>query len=147
MKLIEQVFPKHPSPCNCLNVRRASRAVTQFYDEVLKPSGVSIAQLGLLRHLELAGLTTIGELAKLMRIDRTTLNRNMKPLADAGLITVSPGKDSRTRQVVLTAAGSAAVAKAWALWGEAQASLQEYLGDEDSAKLVELLAKLEALVP
>lgn len=147
MKHIAEVYPKRPSPCNCMNVRRASRAVTQFYDEVLKPSGLTIAQLALLRHLEMVELTTISELAKLMRIDRTTLNRNMKPLVDAGLIAINPGKDSRTRQVMLTEEGSGAVVKGWALWEEAQASLKEYLGEEDMYKLVQLLSKLEALVP
>jgi DNA-binding MarR family transcriptional regulator len=147
MKHIKEVYPKKPSPCNCMNVRRASRAVTQFYDDVLKPSGLTIAQLSLLRHIDAAGPITISELAKRMRIDRTTLNRNMKPLTDGGLITVNPGKDSRTRQVTLTAAGEAAIAAGWALWGEAQISLREYLGETDLAKLVELLAKLEALVP
>lgn len=128
-----------------MNIRRASRAVTQFYDEVLKPSGITIAQLGLLRQLEKE--LTISELAKLTRIDRTTLNRNMKPLIEAGLITVNPGKDSRTRLVILTAAGKEAIAKAWRLWGEAQTSIAQYLGNEDLAKFVELMAKLEALVP
>lgn len=147
MKHINQVYPKNPSPCNCMNVRRASRAVTQFYDEVLKPSGLTVAQVGLLQHLEAAGKTTISELAKRMRIDRTTLNRNMKPLADTGLIAVNPGKDSRTRQVMLTETGRAAVVKGWELWGEAQASLHEYMGEADLAKLIQLLSKLEALVP
>jgi len=147
MKHINQVYPKNSSICNCLNVRRASRAVTQFYDEALKPSGLTIAQLGLLRHLELGESTTISELAKMMRIDRTTLNRNMKPLLETGLITIKAGQDSRTRHVMLTGAGKDAATKAWALWGKAQASLKEYLGEEDQAKLVQLLSKLEALVP
>ncbi|HMM19909.1 MAG TPA: MarR family winged helix-turn-helix transcriptional regulator [Selenomonadales bacterium] len=147
MKHIDKVYPKHPSPCNCMNMRRASRAVTQFYDEVLKPSGLTTAQLALLRHLELAEKATISGLAKTMRIDRTTLNRNMKPLADAGLIAINPGKDSRTREIMLTETGKAAVVSGWALWGEAQESLQEYMGEEDLAKLNQLLAKLEALVP
>lgn len=130
-----------------MNIRRASRAVTQYYDEVLKPSGLTIAQLSLLRHLEMAEQITISELARKMRIDRTTLNRNMKPLTEAGLIVISPGKDSRTRRLMLTDAGRDAVAKGWTLWGEAQASLKQYLGEEDLAKLVQLLSKLEALVP
>lgn len=147
MKRINQVYPKKASPCNCMNVRRASRAVTQFYDDMLKPSGLTIAQMGLLRHVEMAEVTTVSELAKMMRIDRTTLNRNMKPLTDAGLLTSNPGQDSRTRQIMLTDAGRNAVAKAWSMWGEAQASLKEYLGEDDLAKLVALLSKLEALVP
>lgn len=147
MKSIDLLYPKTPSPCSCMNVRRASRAVTQFYDEILKPSGLTIAQLGLLKHLEITESTTITELAKTIRIDRTTLNRNMKPLSEAGLIAIKPGKDSRTRQITLTDAGKTAVADGWKLWEAAQASLKEYLGQEDLTKLIQLLSKLEALVP
>lgn len=147
MKPIKETYPKRPSPCNCMNMRRASRAVTQFYDDTLKPSGLTIAQLALLRHLEILEQTTISELAKKMRIDRTTLNRNMKPLADSGLIAINQGKDSRTREVMLTKKGKDAVALGWSLWGEAQRSIKEYMGEEDLTKLIQLLSKLEALVP
>jgi DNA-binding MarR family transcriptional regulator len=146
MKHIDTVYPKNPSPCNCLNVRRASRAVTDFYDRVLQPSGLTVAQLSLLLHLK-AGPATIGVLAAMVRVDRTTMNRNLKPLADAGLLTVSPGRDSRTRQVTLTDAGHEAAAKGKTLWREAQAALREYFGEEDLARLTALLAKLEALAP
>lgn len=147
MMHINEVFPKRSSPCTCLNVRRASRAVTQFYDEVLKPSGLTITQLALLRHIELLAQTTIGELAKTMRIDRTTLNRNLKPLADEGLIAINPGKDTRTRELVLTESGKDAVVLGWKLWGEAQDTIKEYMGEGDLKKLKQLLSKLEALVP
>jgi DNA-binding MarR family transcriptional regulator len=147
MKHINEVYPKCSSPCTCMNIRRASRAVTQFYDDVLKPSGLTVAQLSLLRHLEMLKAATISELAKIMRIDRTTLNRNMKPLVDAGFIVINPGKDSRTREIMLTRAGKDAAEKGWAVWGEAQASIKEYMGKEDLKKLIELLSKLEAIVP
>ncbi|MBM7868278.1 MarR family transcriptional regulator [Heliobacterium gestii] len=147
MTHIQNGYPHPPSPCNCMNVRRASRAVTQFYDEVLQPSGLTTAQMALLRNLDQQEPMTMSELAKTMRIDRTTLNRNLKPLADAGLIAVNPGKDSRTRVVTLTATGHALLGRAWALWEEAQASIQEYMGEEELAKLTELLSKLEALAP
>ena len=142
-----QIYPKIPSPCTCMNIRRASRAVTQFYDEALQPCGLSIAQMSLLTQLTLAGSVTISELAKRMRIDRTTLNRNMKPLTEAGLITVSPGKDSRTRQVSLTDSGRQSHVQARTLWQEAQIALDVYLGQEDAARLVDLLNRLEALAP
>jgi len=130
-----------------MNIRRAAHAVTQFYDEVLTPSGLTTAQLGLLRHLEAAEQITMSELARIMRIDRTTLSRNMKPLIDSGLITVKPGKDSRTREIMLTQSGKAAVLRGWTLWKEAQKSIEEYMGEADLAKLTQLLSKLEALVP
>ncbi|KTE89497.1 MarR family transcriptional regulator [Desulfitobacterium hafniense] len=143
----QQINPKRPSPCHCINTRRASRAVTQFYDDILKPSGITTSQLSLLKHLEIAETATISELAKRMRIDRTTLNRNMKPLIEAEFLEIKQGKDSRTRQIMLTGKGKDAVDRGWKLWGVAQASLKEYMGEEDLAKLVELLSKLEALAP
>lgn len=130
-----------------MNMRRASRAVTQFYDEILKPSGLTSNQLSLLGQIEIAQQITISNLAKLIRVDRTTLNRNLKPLLDGGFVAVQPGKDSRTRQIMLTAAGKAAVVEGWKLWQEAQASLCEYMGKEDLEKLTQLLSKLEAIVP
>ena len=147
MTHINEIYPKSSSICNCMNIRRASRAVTQFYDDVLKSSGITIAQLGLLSTLESRENATVGEMASLMRIDRTTLNRNMKPLIKVGLITLKPGQDSRIRQIQLTQAGKAVCGSALGLWGEAQASLKEYLGEEDLKKLTHLLSKLEALVP
>ncbi|HWR56814.1 MAG TPA: MarR family winged helix-turn-helix transcriptional regulator [Negativicutes bacterium] len=147
MKHIKNIYPKRPSPCNCLNLRRASRAVSQFYDKVLEPCGISIAQLALLRHVELAEKTTISKLAKLMRIDRTTLNRNMKPLVETGLISICAGKDSRTKQINLTPAGRKTIAQGWELWGEAQTAISGYLGDDELTQLTQLLAKLEALAP
>lgn len=140
-------YPKQPSICNCMNVRRASRAVTQFYDEQLKSCGITIAQLSLLLRLQETDALTISQLAQSMRIDRTTLNRNMKPLLENGLITLQQGKDSRTKLVSLTVQGRKTATQGWACWGKAQELLTTYLGNEDLAKLTSLLNKLEALAP
>ncbi|MDR3586033.1 MAG: MarR family winged helix-turn-helix transcriptional regulator [Desulfosporosinus sp.] len=140
-------YPKLTSPCHCLNIRRASRAVTQFYETVLEPSDLKVTQYSLLRNLEQVEPVTISELAKTMRIDRTTLNRNMKPLIDVGLIAVNSGDDPRSKQVVLTEAGRISLLKAGTLWCEAQASLKEYMGEAELATLEVLLSKLEALIP
>lgn len=147
MKYIKECSIKPSHLCNCLNIRRASRAVTQFYDKVLEPSGLKVTQLSLLKHVDQLGPIAISELAKEVRIDRTTLNRNMKPLVDAGLIVISPGKDPRVKEVALSDAGKQATAKAWLLWEEAQGEIKEYLGEKDLATLVELLSRLEALMP
>lgn len=147
MKYIEKTYPKNPSPCNFMNIHRASRAMSQFYNQVLNPSGLTVAQLGLLNQITMAGKMTISELAKAMRLDRTTMNRNLKPLQEMGFIVIQPGKDSRTREITLTDAGTAAVTEGRRLWSEAQVSIKEYLGDEDLATYIKLMAKLEALVP
>ena len=147
MKHIAGCYPKSPSPCLCLNIRRASRAVTGFYEKVMEPSGIKITQYSLLRHLEQVEPVMISELAKFMRIDRTTLNRNMKPLIEAGFINVNIGEDPRSRQVMLTEAGKSALCTATILWDEAQAALKEYLSDNEVEQFNRLISKLEALVP
>ena len=83
---------KSSSPCHCLNIRRASRVVTQFYEKVLEPSGLKVTQYSLLRNLERVESVSMSALAKTMRIDRTTLNRIIKPLMNAGLIMVNSGE-------------------------------------------------------
>lgn len=147
MNKTPETYLKPPSPCNCMNVRRASRAVTQFYDAILKPSGLTIAQVGLLRQIDLATELSITELAQLIRVDRTTLNRNLKPLQQAGLLTISAGKDSRVRLITLSESGKTALASGLALWDAAQQQLQDYLGEEDLGKFIQLMTRLEALVP
>ncbi|QDR81649.1 MarR family winged helix-turn-helix transcriptional regulator [Sporomusa termitida] len=147
MESVTGYYPKTPSPCLCLNIRRASRAVTEFYEQILGPSGLKVTQYSLLRYLEHVEPVTISELAKIMRIDRTTLNRNLKPLTEAGLITVNTGTDPRSRHISLTAAGKSAVNIATGLWDEAQAALRQYLGEPEVEQFNHLIAKLEALLP
>lgn len=147
MKNIVGCNHKSSSPCHCLNIRRASRAVTQFYEKLLEPSGLKVTQYSLLRNLKHMESVTIGELAKTMRINRTTLSRNMKLLIDVDLIMVNSGEDPRSRQVMLTGAGKIALFNADALWGEAQANLKEYMGESELDILEKLLLKLEAMEP
>ena len=147
MKQIEKTYPKVSSPCNCMNIRRAAKAVTQFYDDTLKESGLTITQLGILSHIENAEMISIGELAQRMRSDRTTLNRNIKPLVAAGFIDVVQGKDLRVKQLSLTTLGQEKVNKAFQLWGEAQTLLTEYLGNDELERFTKLLSKIEALIP
>ena len=140
------VCVKQTSPCTCLNLRRAARAITEYYDSRISQVGISISQLTLLRYAE-SGASTVTELAGHMRIDRTTLNRNLKPLAEKGFIAVVPGHDSRTREIMLTDAGRQKLAEALILWAQVQHDVEKYLGEADVQKLTELTGKIETLHP
>jgi len=142
-----QTYPKKPSPCTCLNLRRASRAITAYYDHYLQPSGLSVSQLTLLRHIIFYKSVTMTRLAAQMRIDRTTLNRNLKPLAEQGLLEIIPGKDSRTKLICLKPKGEKKLQEALVLWEQVQKTVREYLGPDDADKLTDLTTKIEALVP
>ena len=140
-------YPKKSSHCACLNLRRASRAITAYYDHYLKPSGLSVSQLTLLRHIIFYKSVTMTRLAAQMRIDRTTLNRNLKPLAEQGLLEIIPGKDSRTKLICLKPKGEKKLQEALVLWEQVQKTVREYLGPDDADKLTDLTTKIEALVP
>jgi DNA-binding MarR family transcriptional regulator len=116
--------------CACANLRKASRAVTQLYDESLQPTGLRATQYTLLVALSLAGSTSITDLAQKMVMDRTTLTRNLTLLEHQRLVTIAPGTDQRTRTVTLTNHGREALAKALPLWEQAQTRVVSGLGRE-----------------
>ena len=129
--------------CACFNIRKASRAVTQLFDGMLQPSGLRSTQFTLLVVLSHAGPITITRLGQTLVMDRTTLTRNLKPLANQELVKIGPGKDQRTRVVALTPRGQGALAMAFPLWEKAQASVIKRLGRE---RWSSLLADLSATV-
>jgi DNA-binding MarR family transcriptional regulator len=132
--------------CACANLRKATRAVTQLFDEALAPSGLRATQFTLLVTNRLMGESTINELAERMVMDRTTLSRNLKPLVRNGLLEVRSGEDGRTRLVRLTPAGEQALEEAYPLWQQAQQETVSALGEERYEALLGDVAQVVSLV-
>jgi DNA-binding MarR family transcriptional regulator len=131
--------------CVCNNLRRAARLVTNYYDKLFEPTGLRVSQLALLLVLYRGGIQTINELAEKLELDRTTLTRNLKPLASKGLLTIAPGIDQRTRVVALTPAGEAVLIKALPFWEQAQSHMVEGLGEANATLLLAQLSEAAAL--
>ena len=129
--------------CVCFNLRKATRMMTQLYEEALKPAGIRGTQFTLLAATASAGPISVNRLADIIVTDRTTLTRNLKPLERDGLITVQPGDDLRVREVSLTAKGRKTLDRAYPLWKRVQARLREQLGD---SRVDQLLVDLQATV-
>lgn len=143
----KKIYEKKPSECNCLNIRRASQALTDVYDEIMAPSGLKLGQFSLLKHINRLGPVSVSDLALSIRLDRTTLVRNLKSLEEKGLVTDTAPERSRNRQLQLTELGYGTYRAAEQLWLEAQNFVEQYLGREDTDLLTKLLSKIEALVP
>ena len=135
------------SPCACSRLRRATRAVTQLYDDALAPIGLRVTQLSLLRTLHRQGTLRIGELAARNLLDRTALSRNLEPLAERKLVAIVPGRDARTREVTLTRQGIAAIAAAAPHWDRVQREVARHVGRERLDGLYEILREIETLHP
>lgn len=133
--------------CTCGRLRRASRALTQLYDDAMAPAGLRVTQFSLLRTLARDGPLRISELATRLLLDRTALSRNLDPLVDAGYVEIVRGRDARTREVALTRQGAAALDTARPHWLAAQRKVTKHLGPAKVQALIAALGELEALHP
>ncbi|MES5487600.1 MarR family transcriptional regulator [Bradyrhizobium sp. INPA03-11B] len=136
-----------PSRCNLTALRKATRRVSQLYDQVLATSGLRGTQRAILVHIRRSGAPTMGELAAALVLDRTALNHNLKPLERDGLLTITVDKDDRrSRLVRLTKRGEARLDESQAAWLKAQDRFETAFGARQAADLrqtLELIAALE----
>jgi DNA-binding MarR family transcriptional regulator len=135
-----------PQGCTNLKLRQASRLVARHYDAELSPTGLPKTQYSLLSHVLKLGPVTAGELAKALRLDPSTLSRNLQPLVQAGWVRVDCGTDARQRVVQATPEGAALRADAQRAWKRAQLGLNARVGDDRIAELHELLDRLIAVL-
>jgi DNA-binding MarR family transcriptional regulator len=111
--------------CLCLHAQRAARALARRFDLALKRFDITSGQFSLLMSLNRPEPPTIGSVAGLLAMDRTTLTANLKPLERRGLLTISidPG-DRRSRRLALTSVGMAMLARALPIWTEVHAEIE-----------------------
>lgn len=126
--------------CVCASLRKTARAVSQLYDDYLRPSGLRVTQFGLLGALARGRPMTVGELATAMVMDRTTLTRNLRLIERQGWIRTSAGKDRRQRLVEITPAGRRAWENAVPHWRAAQRHMLDGIGSEAWPRLRDELA-------
>ena len=126
--------------CTCFNLRKTTRAVTQLYDEALKPSGLYATQFTLLAAISSTEPVTITKLSQALVMERTTLTRNLNPLQKNGWVEVTPGEDKRTRTVFLTRSGKKVLSQAMVYWKEVQNQVVKTLGKSNWQELLENLS-------
>jgi len=115
------------------------RAVAQHYDLEMSKTGLKTTQYSLLSQVVLLGPIRPSDLAQRMRMDASTLTRNLQPLVAQGWVRLGPGQDARSRQVEATGAGRAKREEAQRTWKQAQLALNARLGSERVAALHALL--------
>jgi DNA-binding MarR family transcriptional regulator len=142
MEKLKGICAKVAESCMGMRVRKAARVVANHYDKHLKPAGLKGTQFTLLNTIFLNPAANIGQLADTMGLDRTTLNRNLKPLERQGLIRSGSGKDPRTRTLKLSEEGTKILQNALPYWLEAQSGVMETV-DRRIKRLMDDLGELE----
>jgi DNA-binding MarR family transcriptional regulator len=139
-------FEQAVTACACFNLRRASRVMTQHFDNSLKPSGLLVTQFTILAAVAIVQSITINELAEILVMDRTTLTRSLKLLERENWLMSEPGQDQRTRVISLTTEGEAILTKALPLWKLAQNKVAETLGQPRMDAMLADLTETTALM-
>ena len=130
------------SPCVCNTLRMASRAVTQLYDDVLRPSGLRVTQFNILAMIARMGEANLKQLEDTLAIDQTTLTRSLNLLERDRVIERVPHPDGRIKAMRLTSKGRRALETAWPLWARAQDKVLRELGTTAWADAQRRLAHL-----
>jgi DNA-binding MarR family transcriptional regulator len=135
-----------PQGCTNMKLRQLMRRVGQLYDAEVGKTGLRGTQYSLLSHVVKLGPVRPIDLARAMKVDASTMTRNLRPLIDAGLLTLDAGPDARSRLVNATDAGREKRQEAQRRWRVAQESLNRRLGADRVIALHALLDDCQDLL-
>jgi DNA-binding MarR family transcriptional regulator len=111
--------------CLCFAAQRAARALARRFDEALRPVGLTSGQFSLLMSLNQPEPPSVGSIARLLGMDRTTLTANLKPLERQRLVeTAVDPSDGRGRLLVLTTDGQGRLQAALPVWQRTHADIE-----------------------
>jgi DNA-binding MarR family transcriptional regulator len=119
--------------CNCTALRKASRRISQLYDQALAPSGLKTTQRAILAEIQRSQPTSVGRLAGALVMDGGALAHTLKPLGRDQLVSVAVDPDDRrNRLITLTEKGRARLVQSDALWAKAQRGFEAAFGHNDA---------------
>jgi DNA-binding MarR family transcriptional regulator len=131
--------------CACFHFRKAARVVTQYFDDSLQQVGLRSTQLVILIVLAVMRKISVARIAEILVMDRSTVARNLKPLARNELLTIEPGSDRRTRMVQLTDLGRRKLIAAMPIWERTQGTFTGRIGDPTWSVLLDQLNQVVAV--
>jgi DNA-binding MarR family transcriptional regulator len=121
--------------CLALRARRLDRLVTRVYNDAARPFGLTVPQVHLLVGIAKAGPVQAQHLGRALDLEKSTLSRSLKLLADQGWIT-------RDRALELTAAGRKLLERIYPAWEKAQAEVKAKIGADAARTLDQMAAGL-----
>jgi DNA-binding MarR family transcriptional regulator len=118
------------SDCMCLSIRKASRNITQAYNDEFKGLGINITQFSVLAILAGTGKQTITRVAHQLGSERTTVTRAIAILEKKKLINIVLGADKRERLIAISKKGIEILDLARPHWKSAQLKIEHLLTNQ-----------------
>jgi DNA-binding MarR family transcriptional regulator len=131
--------------CASFQIRRTARAITTLFDAAFEDCGIRSTQFGILIAIAKEQPLCIGDLSRLMLIDRTTLTRSLRLLKKQKLVAVSGRSTMRQRFVTLTPEGEGVLARALPLWRAMQERFLDAVGGDHWKSLQRELQELSGI--
>jgi DNA-binding MarR family transcriptional regulator len=132
-------------PCMCASFRRSARAMTQLYENELRPLGLRATQLTILQVLSRAGEIPQGKLGEILAMDSTSLTRTLAIMLQRGWLTERRGEDKRERWLGLNSAGEAQLRRVQPVWEKVQSRLRRQLGTHNWNDFLKLTQQLTSI--
>jgi DNA-binding MarR family transcriptional regulator len=134
--------------CIAVRLRALNRAVSALYDDALRPHGLRIGQANILVAVARMGTARPGEVCRILRMEKSTLSRDVEVMRRNGWLEVSEEAGGRTRPLRLTPGGRAVLDNVFPAWKQAQRKAKTLLGDEvvDAIAKVSLVRQAEPAV-
>lgn len=128
--------------CLAIRVRLINRVVSSIYDEAFRPHGLRGSQATLMVSIAHQGAVRPVDLCRLIRIEKSTLSRDVEVLKRQGWVESDPPSGGRNQTLSLTPAGRDLLRATLPAWEQAQARAREFLGDEGAAQVHSLARQL-----
>jgi DNA-binding MarR family transcriptional regulator len=133
-------------PCMCGSVRRTSRALTQLYENALRPLGLRATQFTILQALSMAGEVTQTQLGEILAMDSTSLTRTLQIMSREGWVAERRGEDRRERRLRLAKTGETQFKRALPAWEKVQSRLRQQIGEQSWKNLLDITHQVTDLV-
>jgi len=138
---------KNTQSCACGNLRKTTRTITQFYDKMLKSTGLKSTQCLLLLDISMNENISVTSLGNILLMDQSTVTRNIKLLIESGYIDIKKEEqDSRIKCITITDKGLKTLEVAIPILKKAQSKIEDGIGKERIEELLKTLKDIEKLV-
>lgn len=126
---LQAMIDKIAGECIAERLRMLNRVVTNIYDDHLRPLDLKVSQMNILVVVAKMGTARPSEICGHLRLDVSTLSRNVERMKAQGWLQVASEADGRSKPLRLTPHGRQLLEKAIPAWSEAQEQVKKILGD------------------
>jgi DNA-binding MarR family transcriptional regulator len=138
----DQIIDTIAGCCISGRVRLLNRVITGLYDNALRPLGVKASQFNILVVAGKLRLARPTDVCAILRLDTSTLSRNVERMRLQGWLETVPADDARMQPFRLTAMGKQLLEQAAPAWKQAQREAEKLLEEDGVALLGKLAEKL-----